>query len=60
MENQELFSIWRLDDNNNRFEMQKNLSLKEAEEICQKYENLGHKQLYYVEKTEEKNQKKSH
>ena len=58
MENQELFSIWRLYDNNNHFERQKYLSKKEAEEIRQKYENLGHKQLYYIEKTTEKNTEK--
>lgn len=45
------YSLWRLDDNNNHFEMQRNLTLEKAQQQAQLYEQRGHKQVYYVQQT---------
>jgi hypothetical protein len=45
------YSLWRLDDNNNHFEMQRNLTLEKAQQQAQVYEQRGHKQVYYIQQT---------
>jgi len=45
------WSVWREDDNGNRFEVAKNLLRHEAEEAVKTFEARGHKQSYWLEKT---------
>jgi hypothetical protein len=45
------WSVWREDDNGNRFEVVKNLLRHEAEEAVRTFEARGHKQSYWMEKT---------
>lgn len=44
-----MYTVYRQDDNGNRFVMQAGLSLEEAERIVRTFEARGHKQLYWVE-----------
>ena len=44
------WSVWRLDDNGNRFLVQSGLPRSEAERIAAEFERRGHKQTYWVER----------
>lgn len=46
--------LYRLDDNNNRFEIARFASEREAQAACEVYEARGHKQTYWIEPTQEK------
>jgi hypothetical protein len=50
-ENTKDYSLWRLDDNNNHFEMERGLSFAQAKKKALMYEQRGHKQSYYIQKT---------
>ena len=45
-----VWSVWRQDDNGNRFEVAVNLTRDQAEQRVQKFESHGyeHKQTYWV------------
>jgi len=45
------WTVWRQDDNGNRFEVARKDSSAEAEELAAAMEARGHKQLYWVAKT---------
>jgi len=42
------WSVWRQDDNGNRFSIRAGLTREEAEQMCRDFEARGHKQLYWV------------
>jgi len=44
------WALFRLDDNGNRFLMSYFRDRERAEQLAKHYENLGHKQTYYVER----------
>jgi hypothetical protein len=46
------WALWRQDDNGHRFIVCVMGSRVEAEELRRHYENLGHKQYYFVEPIE--------
>ena len=43
------WSVWRQDDNGNRFVVELGLSRAAAEQLAAHLEATGHKQLYWVE-----------
>jgi UDP-N-acetyl-2-amino-2-deoxyglucuronate dehydrogenase len=43
------WTVYRQDDNGNRFVVEKHLSREEAERMVAKFEARGHKQLYWSE-----------
>jgi len=43
------WAVVRQDDNGNRFVVQTGLNHEEAERLVAKYQDLGHKQLYWAE-----------
>ena len=43
------WSVWRQDDNGNRFLLRANLTKEEAPRVIQHFESLGHKQHYWAE-----------
>ena len=45
--------LWRQDDNGNRDLVAVFDSRAEAEARCEEYERKGHKQMYWVERTED-------
>ncbi|WP_281050090.1 hypothetical protein [Thauera sp. GDN1] len=46
------WALWRLDDNGNRFVVAVFANRDEAEATARAFEAHGHKQTYWVEKTE--------
>jgi len=40
--------VWRQDDNGNRYEVRRFTDRAEAEELAERLEARGHKQLYWV------------
>ena len=44
-----VFSVWRLDDNNNAFLVRDGLTEEEAQALVREYERRGHRQAYGVE-----------
>ncbi|MCV6639405.1 hypothetical protein [Candidatus Albibeggiatoa sp. nov. NOAA] len=42
------WSVWRLDDNDNSFMIEDNLTKAEALKLAQAFEAKGHKQLYWA------------
>lgn len=48
---EDLWSVWRQDDNGNRFEIARGLSRKAAETAAKGFEESGHKQTYWIELT---------
>jgi len=44
-----LWSVWRIDDNGNRFLVHPNLSREDAARLVAEYESRGHKQTYWAE-----------
>jgi hypothetical protein len=44
-----LWALWRQDDNGHRFLVSVRQTLSDAEEEKRLYEELGHKQFYWVE-----------
>jgi hypothetical protein len=46
---QRTWTVYRQDDNGNRFVVQKHLSREEAERVVEEFEARGHKQLYWAE-----------
>ncbi|WP_353570692.1 hypothetical protein [Candidatus Albibeggiatoa sp. nov. BB20] len=46
--NASTWSVWRLDDNNNTFLIENNLTKAEAQRLAQAFEDKGHKQLYWA------------
>ncbi|MEM7430931.1 MAG: hypothetical protein AAF351_03210 [Pseudomonadota bacterium] len=42
------WSVWRLDDNDNEFVVQANLSEQRARALAQELEDRGHKQTYWA------------
>jgi|GEM_PF-2305806 len=44
------FSVWRLDDNNNEFQVRDGVTEEEALTLVKEYEGRGHRQAYWVEK----------
>lgn len=48
--NNTTYSIWRQDDNGNRFCIETGLTEKEARKKAKDFEDLGHKQMFWVEK----------
>ena len=45
------WSVWRQDDNGNRFELAREITRKAAEAEVKEFEERGHKQAYWVEPT---------
>jgi CRISPR/Cas system-associated protein Cas10 (large subunit of type III CRISPR-Cas system) len=45
-----MWKVMRQDDNNNVFEVERNLSEKEADDLVKEFESRGHKQTYWKEK----------
>lgn len=45
----ELWSVWRQDDNGISFEVARGLSNAGATEMVKKFEQRGHKQVYWVD-----------
>jgi hypothetical protein len=45
------WTVWRQDDNGNRFEVARKDSRAEAEELAAAMEQRGHKQTYWVART---------
>lgn len=45
-----VFSVWRLDDNNNEFLVRDGLTEEEALALVREYEGRGHRQAYWVRK----------
>lgn len=45
----ERWTVYRQDDNGNRFVMEKHISREEAERMVATFEARGHKQLYWME-----------
>lgn len=43
------FSVWRQDDNGNRFCITKGLTKEEAVKLAKEFESHGHKQMFWVE-----------
>jgi len=43
-----VFSVWRLDDNNNEFLVRDGLTEEEALALVREYEGRGHRQAYWV------------
>ena len=43
-----VFSVWRLDDNNNEFLVRDRLTEEEALALVREYEGRGHRQAYWV------------
>ena len=48
------WSVWRQDDNGNRYIVRSNLGKVEAHELVKQYEAGGHKQTYWIEKPKKK------
>lgn len=48
---QTLWSVWRQDDNGQKYEVVRALSLEAAEARVAEFEARGHKQLFWVQKT---------
>lgn len=46
------WTVWRQDDNGNRFPIRRGLPEAEARSLASHYEGLGHKQLYWAERDE--------
>lgn len=46
---QEMWSVYRQDDNGNRFVVSTQLNREEAELLVAEFEARGHKQVYWVE-----------
>ncbi|MEZ4528139.1 MAG: hypothetical protein R2941_19690 [Desulfobacterales bacterium] len=44
------WSVWRQDDNGNKFRVENNLSETEADRLAKKLEATGHRQIYWAEK----------
>lgn len=44
-----VFSVWRLDDNNNEFLVRYGFTAEEALALVKEYEGRGHRQVYWVE-----------
>ncbi len=47
---QKCWSVWRQDDNGNKFCIKSSLTETEAVRIARKFESLGHKQMFWVSK----------
>ncbi len=45
------WTVWRQDDNGNRFEVRRLATREEAESLAAEFEARGHKQFYWVERT---------
>jgi catechol 2,3-dioxygenase-like lactoylglutathione lyase family enzyme len=45
---QSTWTVWRQDDNGNRFSISSGHRRAEAERICLEFEHRGHKQMYWV------------
>lgn len=44
------WTVWRIDDNGNRFEVARHLTQAEAESLVEEFTRRGHKQLYWSER----------
>ena len=42
------WSVWRQDDNGNRFHVRSGCARADAERVCQEFESRGHKQTYWI------------
>jgi L-amino acid N-acyltransferase YncA len=51
-----MWTVYRQDDNGNRFVMEKHLSREEAEGVVAQFEARGHKQLYWAEPEQDSHQ----
>ncbi len=51
MSDEAKWSVFRMDDNGNVFEIVKNKKYEEAAELSREYNRRGHKQLYWVEES---------
>jgi hypothetical protein len=47
------WSVFRQDDNGNRFVVQEHISRDDAERLVEKFEARGHKQLYWADRDRE-------
>lgn len=47
------YSVWRQDDNGNRYLVETGLSLTEAQSRIAEFESQGHKQLYWSQRDEQ-------
>ncbi|MFY4730280.1 hypothetical protein [Nitrospira sp. BLG_2] len=47
------WAVHRQDDNGNRFVVESGLSREDAERVIARYEERGHKQLYWIDADEE-------
>jgi hypothetical protein len=45
------WTVWRQDDNGNRYEVSRHADRAEAEAVAATMENRGHKQIYWVAPT---------
>jgi len=45
------WSLWRQDDNGQRYEIERNLPLKQARDRLSEFESHAHKQTYWIEPT---------
>lgn len=50
--NQDQWELWRQDDGGNQFLIGRYANCAEAERVMQEFENRGHKQVYWVKKTD--------
>ena len=48
------WSLWRLDDNGNRYMIGTFPDKTEAEKTMQEFESRGHKQMYWIEANKDK------
>jgi hypothetical protein len=46
------WTVWRQDDNGNRFPVESFPDLNAAEQLAQELESHGHKQLYWVSRSD--------
>ena len=51
VEVEHLWSVWRQDDNGNRFLISTGHTRAEAQRICEMFEAKGHKQTYWISAT---------
>ena len=49
---QEMWSVWRIDDNANTFVVREHLGREEADRLVAEFTARGHKQTYWAERDE--------